>query len=443
MQDDTDLRCMHTYRSTNNQLYHLPLGRMQKGFMLLLLLTASLVSVFPGSLSYEPASGGLSGFNVHRGDGSSATPSTWENKDTVGIGSNAKEAWDNPGYIGRILYTGGPTNFRIDNFGTSKSGGTSVFCWDQITGTDKGFTGYYLVFRAKGLKHGDNSTHHKITNHKTVVTSGGFLAGSESAYWLPQGAGTDLAANGETGYASDGTSGTYNGSNKYVYKYPYRVIWIDVTMFHTVTDSQRKSRTSANHSWSGTRVWEGLSQVYTPYVGQYSTQFGITSTTDASLSAHLTLFGSYNQTTPSDPAYFMTITKKYHQPVPFATIESATASAPLEIGTISYTSLGGAAKIYFRDPAGGADFKFTNAQSSISYNLLFRSVVPSGSPVLISSPTTGFTSVASTIISPVGGETQQGQKLEGNLEIYLKPSDNPPFPGRYSTTISVHIVRNY
>lgn len=47
------------------------------------------------------------------------------------------------------------------------------------------------------------------------------------------GVGDETVQVGESGYNAQGQSGVFDGSNGYEYLYPYRYIWIDLTIIRT------------------------------------------------------------------------------------------------------------------------------------------------------------------------------------------------------------------
>ncbi len=187
--------------------------------ILLVIFILLAIPLFSAELTYDMATGKISGFDLANPD-SPDTPSSY---------ANATEVWQNNGFVGRLNYRGEPTTLTFSNTGSVATGTSNnrfYFTYDT-NGTIKlnRWREFFLVTRVKGLYH--NGGQHDYSGINTVVANnGGTVA-------ITQGAGPEVVASGQAGFNSSGAPGTYNGSNGFKYKYKYQYIWVDVTVILT------------------------------------------------------------------------------------------------------------------------------------------------------------------------------------------------------------------
>jgi hypothetical protein len=85
----------------------------------------------------------------------------------------------------------------------------------------------YQYPRTKGLRHGSSGEQHDFSEANVVIDEEG------ETLTVPYGAGDETVQVGESGYNAQGESHEFDGSNGYQYLYPYRYIWIDLTIIRT------------------------------------------------------------------------------------------------------------------------------------------------------------------------------------------------------------------
>ena len=367
--------------------------------MLLVLLLSRALPIFSAELTYDMATGKITGFNLAYPDNPD-TPSSYE---------NSTEVWMKDGFVGRLNYRGEPTTLTFSNSGDIATGTTNsrfYFTYDTsgVIKLDR-WREFFLVTRVKGLYH--NGNQHDFSGINTVVANDG------DPVVIFQGAGPELVAPGQSGYNISGASGTYDGSNTFIYKYKYQYIWVDVTVILT---SQKKNLNK----------------------GYYKTQFTASSTTGVNYT--MLLIGERdprsNQTQPS--AFYYGVESVIANPFPYADLISKnTLGNSLLVGRLRYFSLDDSATVRFSSDAGGTSSTFTlqsAGATSVPYNLVFNPTAPSASAVQITSSSTTFTSAELPTISPIDGSSTYGNVLEGELRIFIAPGTYP-LSGTYTSTI--------
>ncbi len=191
--------------------------------LLLLVLAPYLYS---GELTYDKAGlgtgsgiGALSDFNVNTADDSPYLANIWLN----------------PGFIGRLDYQGEPAEFIFTSLTPARLPKFAfVFLNANGTYNTGRYREFFLVVRAKGLYH--NGGQYNFTSQNIEIINSG------EGINLSQGAGTEPAVIGQTGYNTSGGSGICAEGNAYQYKYPFKYIWIDVTLIRTNTSSGTSNR---------------------------------------------------------------------------------------------------------------------------------------------------------------------------------------------------------
>ena len=367
--------------------------------ILLVIFILLAIPLFSAELTYDMATGKISGFDLANPD-SPDTPSSY---------ANATEVWQNNGFVGRLNYRGEPTTLTFSNTGSVATGTSNnrfYFTYDT-NGTIKlnRWREFFLVTRVKGLYH--NGVQHDYSGINTVVANnGGTVA-------ITQGAGPEVVASGQAGFNSSGAPGTYNGSNGFKYKYKYQYIWVDVTVILT---NQKKNLNK----------------------GYYKTQFTANSTTGVNYT--MILIGERdprnNQNEPS--AFYFGVESIVSNPFPYADLFSKNSMGnSLFVGRLRYFSLDDSANVRFASNAGGTLTSFTLQSvgaTPVPYSLVFDPTAPDSAAEHITSASTLFNSAYLPTISPIDGTSTDGNILEGNLRIFIAP-ETYPLSGTYSSTI--------
>ncbi len=331
---------------------------------------------------------------------------------------NSNEYYTKPGFFGRLVYQGGPATFTVSNIGPEANGTQDNRFYftlnDRGTASKNHWREFFIVVRAKGYDQSGGTTPHFVHSQNAVIEN------NNGTFSIDVGAGEEEAEIGCIGYNTNRQSGLYDGSNQYRYKYPYRVIWFDMTIIRT------------NESRNISILAGGA--------GFYETHFSITSNTGLTSTVHLG--GKYSPTgSRAFDVYQLTIEQVYHSPIPFNLISERTSVATaLEIATIRYVSDSDKARVIISSDALGnsTDFAFTgDGGKSFDFKLAFQPTLPVGSIQPITPTEKSFSTTPTK--EPVGslvGSTFKAYRLEGVIKLYIE-EDTVPMPGRYSSTIYV------
>ncbi|NLZ77652.1 MAG: hypothetical protein GX911_06760 [Spirochaetales bacterium] len=185
--------------------------------LLLMVVLASPLSA--GVLTHEAASGGTKGFDVGETDNPS-NPSDY---------TNPTEVWRKSGFIGRIRYKGPATTFTFTNSGPTVVGAPQNKFYFTRESDPSSWSEFFLVVRLKATRHVDKKTVEQpffSGSNMVVVQPGGRIE-------MPYGGGSETVVQNQTWYDRYGNEGTYNGSNEFIYKYPFDSVWMDVTLIRT------------------------------------------------------------------------------------------------------------------------------------------------------------------------------------------------------------------
>jgi hypothetical protein len=363
------------------------------------------IPLFSNALTYDIATGTLRDFAINYAD----------NPDDPSAYMNSTPVVDHPGFLGRLIYTGEPTQLTVFNHGPTTGGSRFYFTgldWSGQSNTNY-YREFFLVARAKGLRHGSPGTQHDFSQINTVVTGPGQMIN------IPYGAGDETVQVGELGYNAQGQQDVFTGSNEYQYLYPYRYIWIDLTIIRT---------SNANRSF---------------WITYYESLLWIQSSEEASVL--LTLSGEdyrwivWGQHPES---YAFSIEKTVEDGFPFSWLQQAsTIYNALEIAKVIYRAEDSAASIRFASDAGGnqAQFFFRNQYGDVfPFSLAFDASKPNLTVVPITTSQT-FETVVQSVTSPLdGNSTHQMHVLEGSVLAYLPIYQDPPM-GLYTSTVYVFV----
>ena len=351
------------------------------------------------SLSYDPVTGTLINFDVGVTD-SPSNPNPYRN--------NPNEVWENSGFIGRVVYTGPPTSFTFTNTGPTATGTSNNRFYFTHLSNRGSWKEFFLVVRPKGITH--SGTRIDLYGVNTVVEH------PFDEITIGYGAGFEQVASGESGYDSSGNSGTYDGSNGYKYRYPYKYVWMDVTLIRTANNSSLISNSF------------------------YESNITVTANSGASLA--LALSGKYGSPAGNPPSFYsFGVMKTVDDPFPVSSLVGRTTPAKgLKVGMVTYSSEHTAANIRFAANAAGTsdEFYFTNSQNNnirFRYYLVFQSTRPIG---LLEAVTLSkrFSTAQQRVYSPINYPytSYWWHYLEGDLRIYLPVQVNPA-SGIYTSTV--------
>lgn len=367
--------------------------------ILLLLVFFVALPLFSAELTYDMATGKISGYDLSEED----------DPDDPGSYANSTEVWTNEGFVGRLNYRGEPTTLTFNNTGSVATGTSNnrfyfTYYTNGVTKLDR-WREFFLVTRVKGLYH--NGVQHDFSGTNTVVANNG---GSVA---ITQGAGTEEVVSGQSGYNSTGASGTFNGSNGFKYKYKYQVIWVDVTVIQTDKKKNLKK-------------------------GYYKTQITASSTTGVNYT--MMLIGERdpkgNQNEPS--AFYFGVESIVSNPFPYIDLfNKNSVGNSLFVGRLRYFSVEDSADVRFASNLGGSATSFTLnsvGATPVPYSVVFDPTKPNSGAVHITSAYTPFETAYLPTISPIDGTSTDAYILEGEIRIFVAP-ETYPVSGTYTSTI--------
>ncbi|NLZ77651.1 MAG: hypothetical protein GX911_06755 [Spirochaetales bacterium] len=380
------------------------------GASLLLPLTGEFVVPLDHSpsLSYDPASGSYTGFDIGVPDNPS-NPNAY---------NTMKEVWRRSGFIGRVVYTGPPTSFSFTNTGPEATNPPTPSRFYFTRPSDpSSWKEFFLVIKPMGITH-DGSRIEIHKNNNEVVEH------PNDTITLLDGAGFEEVGVGQYGYSANGTGG-YRVGDLFKYKYPYKYIWMDVTLIRTANSSDLVSD-SSYHS-------------------------DITMTADSGPSLPLLLSGKYEDADDPPSFYSFRVMKTVPDPFPISDLAGRTTPAQgLKVGAITYSSYKTIADIHFAANAAGTpeDFYFRHEDDTnlkFPYHLAFQPTRPIGSIEQVNSGSR-FRTASQTVYSPIDypspSHTHTLNYLEGDLKIYL-PTEVKPASGLYTSTVYCFVTPVY
>lgn len=377
-------------------------GKIRNIYILIVIIIGKCIVA--QSLSYDISTGTLTDFNLSISE--SNTPGSY---------ANGTEVWNLSGFVGRILYTGPPTTMTFSNSGPVASrtmNNRFYFTYLDSNGTSNtnSWKEFFLVVRAKGMRHEGADAQHDFSQVNTVIANEG------ESVSIPYGAGSERVEVGQVGYASSGEQGVYDGSNRYAYLYPYRHIWVDVTVIRTYASRRLKT-------------------------GYYESHIMVSATGGSSYL--LQLAGKYGYPWYSaPPSFYFKLEKTIEDHFPFSLLQTKNSVADaLAVGTCTYHSEETAATIRFSsDREGTSDLYLLRSSSGefFRYYLAFQSTNPSSATVAVTA-STRFPTTLCSIHSVIDGSLHQMHVLEGMIKMYV-PAHLYPLAGNYTTTIYCHVT---
>lgn len=359
-------------------------------------------TLFPADLTYDMASGKITGFDLTKADNpSSSTSSTY---------TGSTEAWEREGFVGRLNYRGEPTTLTFSNtgdvaIGTGASNTRFSFTYftDGVTRLNR-WREFFIVARVKGLYH--NGNQHDYVGKNVVVVN------NPSNITIGQGAGPETVTSGQ-GYSIAG-AGPSNANSTYKYKYKYQYIWVDVTLIRTGQTSSTFDK------------------------GYYVTQITASTTTGASYTMDLVGQNKPSGSQEEPSPFYFGVESLVSNPFPYDNLFSKNSiNNTLLVGKLKYFSILDSAYVRFAsNPEGTAvAFKLTSpGVNPVSYYVVFDPTTPNTSASKIISSSNSFDSAYVSIVSPIDGTSTPANVLEGNLLLYVDP-DIHPMAGQYSSII--------
>lgn len=384
---------------------------MKRMLLCVLLLLSTSVPILSNSLTWDSGRGvgELENLNMASADTNTST-SYYSTGEHYGL----------PGFLGRFVYQGTAGNtLSFVNSGPVATGGSASpnsFYFTKTNDTSR-WRKVFFVATAKGLTHGESGL--RILPNVIIDSNGDTLT-------LPAGAGTEqvdpFAAGYSGGYDANGVLGS---GPSFIYLYPYRLIWIDITVIRTGTTSGNLGNTASRGG----------------YVSQLLIQ-------GSGLSMGLTLAG-YIQNTGSQPdSYAFELERVCPDIIPFdeLVIKNSYLDS-YKVGNVRFYSVDTPASVYFASDAAGTatDFRFVSPRGSFAYYVLYDAITPAANAVSVSSVASRFSSTSSpvTFTSPLySNETELRYILNGEVRIFVfSDLQNLPLPAdSYSSKIYVFLV---
>lgn len=374
-----------------------------------LVLSILLSSLLAGELTYDMATGKISGFQLTNPT-IPFSPISYE---------NSTEVWQTDGFVVRLNYRGDPTTLTFTNTGPEARFTTfNRFYFTYNTdGTSRRnrWREFFLVTRCKGLYH--NGNQHDYSGENSVV------AYNEGTVAITKGAGPEEILSGEHGYNLIGEFGLYDGSNGYKFKHTYQYIWVDITII--LTDQTRPEDDLVN--------------------GYYITEF--TATDPTGLSYTLNLLGENPPLSGTPPSsFYFGIEKTIAHIFPFEELRYKNSMTnSLKVGTVRYFSLTDSVIIEFssRRNRKRTNFRFTSDEGNpvqyCPYYVVFDPTVPNDGATPIDAQGIEFGSIETYAVSPIDGRLTYSNILEGDICIYVD-ANCFPMAGMYQSTIYCFIT---
>lgn len=388
--------------------------------VIFLLVLLTLGTGFANSLVYETATGSLVGFRLdqnHSSNNPEVSPSNIPSYVYVNNLSNTA------GHLGIYVYQGEPVTLTVSQLSPIPS----VVDEPRFFYTRTGFYGgqeeaswkeYFLAFRMYGQRHDLNSE--DLLGMNILVEASG------DQITIAQGAGTETVAVNEQGYDESGVLGTYDGSNGFIYRYPYRYIYLEVTALRTTRENALgsflvKYYYSSTIQITGNGVSNSLS-----YEGEVSS------------------FGWFTGTNPD--SFSFGIERVAPEYIPFTDlINKTTLSNSYLAGYVSYNSPDTSGTVgFYSDPSGTVtDFTFYSSVSgapvTIPYHVIFDPVISgnTSSPSIVSQANNSFSTEYRRVYSVIDNSRNRENVLTGDIRIILNPGLSAvSFPAAtYSSTI--------
>ncbi len=374
--------------------------------------------IFANAIVYESVGGSLVGLDLdanHSSGNPEVNPyNIWDY--TYG------EYYDTDGFLGRYVYQGGPVTLTITQI-TPMPYYVTVprFYYTHVdpfgNNDSSSWKEYVLLVRIKGELHDGNDL--DFMGYNIIVEQSG------DQVTIPYGAGAETVSVGEAGYDSAGNLGTYDGTNDYVFRYPFLYMWLDVTVLRTQNDMNLSSRWDRGYYSSAVQITgDGISNSLS-YEGEVS---------------------SGNWTSNPD-SFSFGIERVAPEYIPFTDlIDKTTLSNSYLAGYVAYSSPETSGDIgFYADPVGtSTSFYFSSTVNgvpvSIPYHVIFDPVISGNvsQPTLVSMMNNSFSTDYRQVASPIGwGQTSTGYMLTGEVRIILNPGLSAvSFPAAtYSSTI--------
>ena len=225
-----DIRC----RCKNGMIAYIDEEYMDvraKIVLVFIIIGSLFLPLYANRLMFETSTGTVTNFDVK--ENSNSDNPLVRTRDISNYGGSS-EYWSLDGFVGRLVYEGEPNTITVENIGPNAIGGSNRFYYTRVRWFDGSsdpnvWREVFFTARVKGRMHnGGTYTGHNSNNNFLIESPG-------DSFTVP-GAGAETANPGETAYNSNGDIGTYNTATGYIYKYPYRYIWVDFTAIRIRND---------------------------------------------------------------------------------------------------------------------------------------------------------------------------------------------------------------
>ncbi|MBN2858710.1 MAG: hypothetical protein JXK93_00435 [Sphaerochaetaceae bacterium] len=209
-------------------MYASTAGKTAVLFLFVFLLLSSIA--YADTLVYEQRHGSHTGFDLN---GHSSIDNPVVSLQEISSCSSGDHS-NLDGYIGRFVYTGDQRILTFRNMGAIPQGESPDAFYNTWAGYHTPYThlidtsSWRQVFfsaRVKGFRHNGETV--DIDGHNTLIVS------PFDSLLLPGGAGDENVTPGQSGFDAAGVGGVYDGSNEFIYAYPYRYLYVDFSLIRT------------------------------------------------------------------------------------------------------------------------------------------------------------------------------------------------------------------
>ena len=402
------------------------LNLLRKISVLYFILFAITSPLSANRLMFETSTGTLTDFNLSESStGTNPIVSTYNIPNYGG----SSEYWSYDGFVGRLIYQGEPNTITIENVGpvASSTPTPTRFYYTKVVYPNRSsdpskWREVFFVARVKGKKHDNGSVD---------IYSNNFVLDNPGDTFTVSGAGEELSTPGNIAYTASGNSGTYNVTTGYIYKYPYKYLWIDFTALRTANATKSFSRRAKGYFESIIQLkGEGIHQVIS-----------------------LQGYNSPNYYDENPHAYSFSIERLAPDSIPFSQlITHTTYQDSYLVGHVRFhsTDVTGTVGFYADSSGTSTDFLFSatvgGAQIAFPYNVVFDPVFCGNSnvPSTISSSNNAFTSEYTTVNSVIDSQSSTENALTGDIRIFVANGlTNTSFrAANYTSTIYAIVQTN-
>ncbi|NCB02290.1 MAG: hypothetical protein EOM67_09020 [Spirochaetia bacterium] len=361
-----------------------------------------IVPLYSNSLLFETSSGTITDFDLtdNNNDGKNPTVSP---SSISGYGGSS-EYWSYDGFVGRLAYLGDPNTITVDNIGPTAFATSNPprfyytrMNWYSGVSDPDAWREIFFTARVKARDHNNGTVN--LNNNKNYV-----IENPGDTFSVP-GAGEELVTSGPA-YNESGTYGTYNASTGFIYKYQYKILWIDFTAIRTTNNRNLSGNQNKGYYESYVRVkGDGVYQV-------------------------LSLEGFYDPF-PNDEnpdAYSFSIERLAPDIIPFTELITRTSRQNSYLaGHVRFhsTETTGSVGFYANSSGTSTNFFFSATvagnQISFPYSVAFDPVFcgNKNSSSTVSSSNNSFTTKVATVNSIIDNQSSTENVLTGDIRIFV------------------------